>query len=451
MKRRMDAVVELETGTLVGERAGSLLHFRGIPYARAERFAPPESPSPLRGKRDASRHGPVCPQSPSRFDTITGAQSPAPQDENCLSLSITTTNTTGPLKPVMVWIHGGAYLIGSGTSPWYGGDALVQQGDVVFVSINYRLGVFGYLQAEGIAPGNLGVLDQIAALRWVQHNIERFGGDPARVTVFGESAGGHSILTLMSTPDTRGLFQRAIVQSAHLGVGFTSKKTAARVARAFLKALDGVDPRSATTAQLLAAQLFAVRTFAGRWELNSTPAFGPIAGTTPLPASADLVRTPAETQPEVALLIGKNREEAQFFSAVSPLSESLANLPFAAKMSVGISAGFTKRIFHLPLLALASAHAQAGGEVYTYDFAWQPKSRAFGACHTLELPFVFGAQAAWEKAPMLGGASWAEVDRLGREMRQAWTNFAHGQSPSHGMQTSWPRHVPGGALGRLFH
>lgn len=445
----MDTVVTIETGNLVGERAGSLIHFRGIPYAEAERFSPPTRAVAWSGRRDASHHGPVCPQSPSRFDALTGPQALQPQDESCLTLTVVTPSTTAPLKPVMVWIHGGAYLIGSGSSPWYGGDALVREGDVVFVSINYRLGVFGYLQAEGIAAGNLGVLDQVAALQWVQRNIARFGGDPAQVTVFGESAGGHSILTLMCTPDARGLFQRAIVQSAHLGVGFTSKENAARVAKSFREALHGVAPDRATTAQLLAAQEQATRAFAGLWEHNSTPAFGPIAGVAPVPQSASLVRTPAETQPEVAVLIGANRDESRFFAAVNPVSIALAGVPLLSKMSANITAGFTKNVFHAPLLMLASALAEAGGEVYSYEFAWQPKSPAFGVCHTLELPFVFGAEA-WQGAPMLGGASWEEVERLGRAMRLVWTGFAHGRSPGDMLQTQWPKHRPGAAFGHVF-
>ena len=141
-----------------------------------------------------------------------------------------------------------------GIYEWYRPDALVDEGDVVVVNVNYRIGVFGYLRMPGVSPGNLGLLDQIAALRWVRDNIAAFGGDADQVTLFGESAGAHSIVALMSTPDARGLFRRAIAQSPHIGLGFTKQAQAERVARTFARLLGDVDPRTASVAQLLSAQ-----------------------------------------------------------------------------------------------------------------------------------------------------------------------------------------------------
>lgn len=449
----MNTEVTIETGTLRGVRERDVLHFRGIPYARAARFQAPLPAAAWSGVREAGQHGPACPQPKSPFDAILGramAQTAqTAQDEHCLTLSVSTPRTVQSQRPVMVWIHGGAYVWGAGSSAGYHGGVLVAEGDVVLVSINYRLGAFGYLQAPGVTEGNLGVLDQLAALHWVQRNIAAFGGDPTRVTVFGESAGGHSILALMSTPLSLGLFQRAIVQSAQIGLGFTRPSAAQRVARALVRALPSQSPLTASTEELLTAQQAAMLAFEGKLRLNSAPAFGPVAGVAPLAAAADIITTPSQTRPDVALLIGANRDEARFFTAVHPVWSRLRRVPWLGSLVELIGAAFTRQIFVRPAYALASAHAAAGADVYTYRFVWTPRAPAFGICHALELPFVFGAPV-WHDAPMLGGSPWEDVERLGREMRAAWTSFAHHGDPTVSSGTAWPKHQPGASAGRSF-
>jgi para-nitrobenzyl esterase len=448
----MEPTVMVDTGALRGVSVGRVKHFLGVPYARAARFSEPQPPQAWSGVRDAIEHGPICPQPPSPLDRVMG---PAPrvlvQDENCLTLSVATLGTDDRRRPVMVWLHGGAYVVGSGSSDWYRPGSLVGEGDVVVVRANYRLGVFGYLRMPGISPANLGVMDQIAALRWVQRNIAAFGGDPARITVFGESAGAHSAATLMSTAETQGLFQRAILQSGHLGVGFTTQATATRVAALFEEALGGVDARTASVSQLLAAQHAVVVRMSRPAGMNSTPAFGPIGGEVPIPQATRLLDSPPRFHPGTALVIGSTREEMRAFFDSNPAIVRLRRVPgFGKRAFDALTARVTRRIFGAPAAQLADAHARAGADVYRYRFDWSPPQGGFGACHTIDLPFVLGDREAWGDSPMLGSTPWETIDALGRQMRRAWTSFAHHGDPSHEETESWPRHRPGDGVGRVF-
>jgi para-nitrobenzyl esterase len=351
----------------------------------------------------------------------------------------------------MVWFHGGAYIVGSGSSEWYRADQLVTEGDVVVVNVNYRLGVFGYLRLEGVSPGNLGLLDQIAALRWVAKNIAAFGGDPAQVTVFGESAGGHSVAALMSSSETRGLFRRAIVQSGHLGLGFMTVRGAERAGRTIRACLGHADPRNASVAEFIAAQQAAALKLAGPGGFNSSPIFGPIAGIAPLlgPAQADIAK--AIAQPDVDLLIGTTRDEMRAFFDLNSQLVRLRRLPIVGRVLFdALVRAVTGRVFADPARKLADAQAQGGAAVYRYRFEWTPPREAFGTCHTIDLPFVFGGEAAWKNSPMLGGAPWESVDALGRQMRRAWTRFARHGDPNATGDPAWPQHTAGASVGRRF-
>jgi para-nitrobenzyl esterase len=444
--------VQVEGGVLEGVRIGDVLHYRGIPYAEARRFGAPEPASGWAGVRDASRHGPICPQPPSPLVLVMGEVPGVPEDEACLTLSVATpvVDSDRP-RPVMVWLHGGAYVVGAGSYEWYRPDWLVTEGDVVVVNVNYRLGVFGYLRLEGVSPGNLGVLDQIAALQWIAKNIAAFGGDPAQVTVFGESAGGHSVAALMSTPDTRGLFRRAILQSAHLGLGFVSTARAERAGRAVRASLGGADPRSAPAEQLLSAQEAAIVKFRGPGGLNTAPLFGPIAGVAPLPESGQTDIAKAIVHDSTDLLIGTTRDEMRAFFDTNPNIVRWRRFPILGDRGVeAAAAAVTRQVFAKPARKLADLQAHNGAAVYRYLFEWTPEREAFGACHTIELPFVFGNGAAWRDSPMLAGAAWEHVDVLGRQVRRAWTRFARCGDPNGAEDPAWPRHTVGAEVGRKF-
>ncbi len=196
--------------------------FRGVPYAAAPvgtlRFAAPETPSSWSGLRDASQHGPIAPQVPSRLRAAMG-DFDRPQDEDCLTLTICTPAPDGKTRPVLVWLHGGAWMSGAGSLNWYDGTRLACEGDIVFVGVNYRLGALGWLHRPGIVDTEPGTLDMIAALTWVRENIAAFGGDPGCITLMGQSAGAASIGRLSMLPEARSLFHRAIMQSGGFGRG----------------------------------------------------------------------------------------------------------------------------------------------------------------------------------------------------------------------------------------
>ena len=242
-------IVRTTAGDIKGYEKDGIHHFKGVPFAAPPvgdlRFAPPQPPAPWEGTRDATEDGPICPQAVLPLegplaDVISATQ---PQDEDCLTLTIATPSIDSSL-PVMVWIHGGAFTGGSGSTPIYDGSSFARDG-IVFVSINYRLHALGFLYLDELfdgahGTGNLGILDQVRALEWVRDNIAAFGGDPGNVTIFGESAGGMSVGTLMGTPSANGLFQRAIPQSG-AGSHNIRPETATRVAMRVLELLD-VEP-----------------------------------------------------------------------------------------------------------------------------------------------------------------------------------------------------------------
>jgi para-nitrobenzyl esterase len=448
----MEALVTTSSGALRGERVGALRHFRGVPFAAAARFAAPGPVPAWSGVRDATQHGAVCPQLPSPLEIAMGPmRMPALESDDCLTLTIVAPEAAATPRPVMVWIHGGAYIVGSGSSDWYDASNIAAEGGVVVVNVNYRLGVLGFLRAPGVSPGNLGLLDQIAALRWVQQNIAAFGGDPRCVTLFGESAGGHAIAALLSSDETHGLFQRAIIQSAHLGAGFTSRAVAASVGREFQRALGTRDPHTATLGELKAAQARVLKRSAGPAGVNPVPAFGPVAGTAPLTAAKSLTRSPSQLHPEIALLIGSNRNEMYSLFAASPAFAALRRVPWIGRGAFNLVSELARRaVFVRPARQLADAQARAGADVFTYRFDWGQRNQPFGACHTIDLPVLFGVQSAWLGAPMLEGVAWERVAALGREMRRAWTSFARSGDPGLGAAQPWPKHVPGAALGRTF-
>jgi len=247
----MATIVETHCGRLEGREEAGLQLFRGIPYAKppvgARRFGAPEPVSPWAGVHKAFEFGASAPQQ-SMLLPLPG-MSVGAMDEDCLSLNVYTPSADAGRRPVMVWIHGGGFVIGSGSQPIYDGAPLARRGDVVVVTINYRLGLLGFLYLKDLCPdlrdtvGNAGIRDQVLALEWVRDNVAAFGGDPGNVTIFGESAGGMSVGTLLGMPAARGLFARAVPQSgaAH---NVHSRETATKVAAHFLEEL-GLSPSDA--------------------------------------------------------------------------------------------------------------------------------------------------------------------------------------------------------------
>ncbi|MEU6481027.1 carboxylesterase family protein [Streptomyces sp. NPDC047017] len=384
--------------------------FRSGPlrYATAERFGrprPPASPTP------ATPAGAVCPQPPSRLDAVMGPpRDRRPQSEDCLQLAVTAPADRparmSPGRPVLIWFHGGGFSSGAGILDWYDGGALAAEQDVVVVSVGYRLGALGYLLLDGVSAGNLGLWDQVEALRWVRDHIARFGGDPGNVTLFGQSAGALSIRLLMDVPEARGLFRRAILQSAPLAAGIRPADEAHDLGRVFAAHL-GTDPRTAEPDRMLAAQARTAAEQRRRTGNFLIPPFGPVIGIGPLPAETGPPSFPEGT-PEV--LYGWNGDDMSAFPEGPDDTGSVAER--------------TRRVYEAPLTALRGELERAGARVHGYRLDWRPPGSPFGATHCVEIPLLLGSADAWRNSPMLGDLDWAQVDAVGRRMRAAWAAFA---------------------------
>jgi para-nitrobenzyl esterase len=403
--RRLDP----PAGPLLAEDDGALLRVRGIRYGRAARFAAPQPLAPWSGALDATARGPVCPQLPSRLEWVTGSVVDGlAMSEDCQVLSVTAPGDADGL-PVMVWLHGGAYVSGGGESPNYDADELARSGRVVVVRVSYRLGVLGYLSPSGV--DNLGLRDQILALRWVHDNIAAFGGDPGRVTVFGQSAGGDSVLSLMLCEQTAGLFQRAIMQSAPLG---------ARAGRDAMAAAMRAAAKAVTTGEVLDAQT-AAGAAAAHYGLVSGMPFGPIMGLDPLPAESDADERLADAARRIELLVGYTRNDGAPFVALDARISRLKRFgPLGRIAERTAAAVMTQRAFGKPARRLAQQWRKYGGRSATFRVDWSPS--AMRACHCIELPLLFDP-APWVDSPMLGGRP---IDqRLAETMRRNWSGFAH--------------------------
>ncbi|MEV6339708.1 carboxylesterase family protein [Nocardia vinacea] len=391
-------IVETAAGKVRGSVDGAVTAFRGIPFATAERFGAPRAPAPWPGIRDSVEIGPAAPQLASRLERVMGRFTVA-QAEDCLSLNVWAPAGAG--HPVLVFLHGGGFTSGSGGLAWYDGAELAEHGDIVVVTINYRLGVLGYLCLPGVSEGNLGLLDQLVALEWVGDNIAAFGGDPARVTVAGQSGGALSILAMLA--GTAGPFRRAILQSTPAGMPPASPEDAVAAGRMLLSEL-GLAPDEQRrlfdipVAELLSAQ-YAVAARVG----GAAPPYQLVADG--VLVSDDLVRSVSAADIEV--LLGTTKDEA-------------------AAMVADAADAVTHQLFRAPTLRLAEILAAQGNSAWLYRFDWHPAASPFGACHCLELPFLLGSAAAWAHAPMLMGE---RPQALVEDMRERWIGFIRHGDP----------------------
>lgn len=416
-------------GVIIGQRDGAVVRARGIRYARAARFQPPVDESPSAGPIEATTPGPACPQVADALlsEALGPLLAGLTYDEDCLRLTVTTPGDAAPEEqlPVIVWIHGGSYVSGTGDLAFYDPAPLVAEQRVVVVAVTYRLGLFGFLGRPDV-PANLGLLDLLAALRWVQRNIRAFGGDPARVTLLGHSSGGDAAAHLLIAEGAAGLFRRVIVHSAPLGLA----PNRARMTQAMATAV-GAIPAHASHEEVLALEAQAWR--AARWAgLKSGMPFGTQYGAYPLPAEADIDQAWQAAAPAVDVLIGATAEELRFFAVIDPKFRWLDRLPLLGRaVTSGLVAAGSRRIYGQPAAHFAQRHAEAGGRAYLFNVSFRPRGSLFGAAHTIDLPLLFGTRETWSAVPLLGDAPWEEVDQAGRQVRQWWAEFARsGTLPS---------------------
>jgi para-nitrobenzyl esterase len=421
-----DDVLVLPGGRFRVRRDGGMIRARGLRFATARRFEPCVPMPATDGVVDATTAGPACPQLPSRLAFVVGSPATAlAQDEDCLVLDVVAPCTDDAPKPVMVFFHGGAYLTGSGQSPLHDMTAMADEGDVVTVTVNYRLGMFGYLAIDGLVPANLGLLDQIAALRWVRDNIGGFGGDPDDVTVFGQSAGADSVSCLMIADGTEGLFRRAIMQSAPLGIQ-RGREAMSRAMGEAARAALGPDPTAVDTRDVLAAQA-TVAAAAAPFGTRAQMSFGPQTGHYPLPPEDQVDARRREVAGRLPVMIGTTADDARPFVMLNARLQPVLGAPLVgstASRLLGTAA--TKRLFAGPSAAFARQHRRDGGHATTYVFDWQPAGSPFGACHCIELPFLMGTFDEWGRAPMLGTDSLEALAEWGPPMRRLWWEFAKG-------------------------
>lgn len=462
---------ETRTGTVAGSWEGGAAAFRGIPFAAAPsgdlRFAPPSPAPEWSGVRDVSAPGPIPPQPPSRLEAVVGGVR-MPMDEDCLQLNVWTPAADDGARPVLVWLHGGGFSTGSGAFPWYDGAQLATRGDVVVVTMNYRLAAFGFLYlkelADDMGAGNLGLQDMIATLQWVQENIAAFGGDPAQVTVAAQSAGGQSVLAMMSTDHGDGLFQRAILQSSPTGLAPMEPAQAAGIASRYLELLE-IEPgdvgelRRRSLKELLPPQGGVAKEFArpldvrapfqltGDDELVAADLVGAAASRSDAGIDVMIGVTESETAAFFALderVQGLSAEDvtkisARWFGEAAPQAFGAYSgaKPGATPADVAI-AMTTDYFFRRNMIKFAEARAERGNPAHVYELEWHPEGSPLGACHCMELPFVFGNLDAMADAPMLAGAERATLEARRDEIQSAWIAFVRSGSPAGDGAAEWP-------------
>lgn len=436
-----------------GSLAGSVASFRGIPYAAAPegplRFQAPAPRAGWDGVRDATAFGTPAPQSATMPGTPALWQ--AADGLDCLNLNVWTPDPGGSGLPVLVWVHGGAWKHGAGSNPAYESSLLASHGAVV-VTLNYRLGFEGFGHLPGV-PDNRGLRDQIAALEWVRDNIAGFGGDPGNVTVFGQSAGGGAVALLVGCVPA--LFRRAIAQS--VPEGYWPARRAERIT-AKVAAAAGIPATAGAFAALPPEAIVAVQEAPLRDRGGITAYVPVIDGETVTGAPWQALAGGAAR--DIDLVCGFTHEEYRLFMPGDPpAGAEIATVAGAYGLDAAAAAEryraaypeFTETelfstfmsdaLFRLPSTWTAEAHAAAGGRTWLYDFT---RGGRLGACHAVEVPFVFGNRSGPLAAWALGTVPADEFEALSKQIRESWVGFAATGDPG------WPRFEPDSRRTRIW-
>ncbi len=459
-------IVETKQGKLQGTSDNGTLVWRGIPYAKAPigdlRFKAPKPTDKWEGVKNATTFGPIAPQHSS-------SNADGKSDEDCLFLNIWSTGADTKKRPVMFWIHGGAFSTGAGSNSIYDGSSLAKKGEVVVVTINYRLGPLAFLYFDSIAPNNtdfdhnLGIQDQIAALKWVKENIEKFGGDPEQVTIFGQSSGATSVLTLMSIPSTKGLFKHAIAESPSLYLWTTQDAT--MVTEKFL-ALLGLPKNLLSELFTISADSLnqvAKRLLQDRGSMPSIGIFSPTIDRK-LIVQHPLSSITAGNTKDVKLMIGTNKDEANLFRTYTnspiPLTGKQMHESFAARApnsenqitntypkypkEQAVLSLLTDAVFRMPAIKIAEAQQKYTPTfMYRMDWASLPlKLKGLRSCHALELFFVFHSFKSPYGKKISTLANKKVIYKVADQIQTAWINFAKTGNPNTANSETWKPYSP---------
>jgi para-nitrobenzyl esterase len=480
MRMTDGCIVETASGRVRGTVEGGVRTFKGVPYAApplgALRWKPPQKVTPWPGVREAASYGNMSIQAENVFGlpadllklfTLGGRQKIS---EDCLYLNIWTSGLEGRKRPVLFWCHGGAFVTGSGSSPWTDGANLCRLDDVVVVSINHRLGALGYLHLEDVAgeafagAGTAGMRDIVAALEWVRDNIAAFGGDAGNVTIFGESGGGAKVCVLMALPSAKGLFHKAVIQSGP-AVQMADREDGTKTTRQVLAEL-GLDAASAGKLRELPALTIlkaqnAVQATVSRASFSNRRrlGFNPVIDGTFFPSGPFAPGAPSVSA-HVPLMIGTNKDEMALFlghldwvrkATFDSLVEAM--MPYVGARAADVIATYRKAqpgmaadeiglaivgdlgVRSLSLAIAERKLAQRAADVFVYLFAWETPvlGGRLRSCHTLEIPFVFNNLA---EAALTGDDPTRLA--LGERMALSWIAFAKTSRPGHAGLPDWP-------------
>lgn len=455
IKEQQSPITSTQYGLILGREKNGVLLFNGIPYAEApvgdRRFKRPVSPASWDDIRDATRFGPAAPQLPSGGMTDLVSVN---WNEDCLFLNVCTPGVDQKKRPVLVWIHGGAYRSGQGAVPWYNGTSFALNGDIVVVSINYRLGALGFTDLSRFGDsyatsGINGICDQIRALKWVRDNISGFGGDPSKVTIAGESAGGFSVATLLGCEQAQGLFRRAIPQSGAAHHTLTEK--VGRVVADLLideLAVESIaELKEASVMDILKAQARADVRYNQMGIGNGVQAFYPVEQNEVLPIPLrESIRSGVGAS--VPVLTGTNKDENTLFVMEEISSERLRSqaetygreslvdaykemLPGATETELAIELG-TDFTFKIPAVRHVEDRIAQGADTWMYQFDWESRNVRLKATHALEIPFVFNTLRSSGVDAFIGGGELPQA--VSDEMHSVWTSFIQGDEPG------WPKY-----------
>jgi para-nitrobenzyl esterase len=472
----MTHIVKTGSGQMRGVQEEGVLAFRGIPYAQPPigplRFRPPHKPVAWNGVRDASTYGPAPMQVGNPMTAHTSLALPE-MSEDCLYLNVWIPAIDDSWRPVLVWLHGGAFVFGAGSRPLYNGARLAVRGDVVVVTLNYRLGLFGFLRGKGVCgdaldtAGYESILDQIAALEWVRDEIGSFGGDPHNVTVFVQSAGARSAALLTIMPRVHGLVHKIFQQS----IGLAARQTP--------ESADGVMRHLLEAAGLSPAQAGQLRDMPAAVLLDLqqrvTPRTGgnfyrPVGDGDLIPENP-FTAIAAGPSRGIPLLCSTHLDEMKFFRAMDPAVDTLDEAGLlarcrdlrpgvgqaehvietyrAARQARGADTSPPElwfaiagdHMYRAPLMRQAELHAAHTPQAYAYLFTWRSPARngRLGAAHGMEMPFVFGRLDDPGMGPLTGQGE--AVQRLSEQMMDAWIAFARTGNPATAALPAWPAYT----------